>query len=121
MEPLSLVIYHTDPGTAHALEVSLSQHFGPVKLVRKYDELRAVITRQHAEVLVIDLEASRSDAVQHLHHEFPSLCIVATHRLADDYVWTDAMTQGASDVCEPCKEQVVQSVMRERRHFAAAA
>ena len=121
MEPLSLVIYHSDPGTAHTLEVSLSQHFGPIKLVRKYEEVPSAIARQRAEVLVLDLETSRLDAVRNLHQEFPSLCIVATHRLADDELWTEAMNQGAADVCEPRHEQVVNSVLRERRQSTAAA
>ncbi|MGH9644920.1 MAG: hypothetical protein ACRD3Q_21160 [Terriglobales bacterium] len=121
MEPLSLVIYHNDPGTARALEAGLSQHFGPVKLVKKYDDVQSAIARQRAEVLVLDLETSRWDAVRNLHEEFPSLCIVATHRLADDELWTQAMSQGAADVCEPRKEQVLSSVMRERRLVAAAA
>jgi hypothetical protein len=121
METSSLVIYHSDPRKAQALAVSLSKHFEPVKLVRKYEEVSPAILRLHAEVLVLDLETSQADAVRRLHREFPSLCIVATHRLADDGVWTEAMTQGASDVCEPRNEQVVESVMRERRNFAAAA
>jgi len=121
MEPLSLVIYHKDPGTAQSLEVSLSQHFEPVRLVRKYEELSTVIAKHRAAVLVLDLESSRADAVRHFHKEFPALSIVATHRLADDEVWTDAMTQGAADVCEPRNEQVLNSVLREGRHFSAAA
>jgi len=121
MEPLSLVVYHNDPGTAQAFVVSLSQHFGPVKLVRKYEEVSSAIARERAEVLVLDLEASQSDAITRLHQKFPSLCIVAIHRLADERVWTEAMNQGAADVCEPRKEQVVDSVMRERKHCSAAA
>jgi len=121
MEALSLVIYHKDPGTAQSLEVSLSQHFEPVRLVKKYEELSTVIAKNRAAVLVLDLESSRVDAVRHFHKEFPSLCIVATHRLADDDVWTDAMTQGAADVCEPRKDQVLNSVLREYHHSSAAA
>jgi DNA-binding NtrC family response regulator len=128
MEPLNLavVLYHNDPGTAQALVASLSQHFGPVNLVRNYQEVRSAIARQRADVLVLDLEAldresSRANAIRDLHREFPSLCIVAMHRLADDEVWTEAMNQGAADVCEPRNEQVVDAVMRECRHCAAAA
>jgi DNA-binding NtrC family response regulator len=128
MEPLNLavVLYHNDPGTAQALVVSLSQHFGPVNLVRNYREVRSAIARQRADVLVLDLEAldretSRANAIRDLHREFPSLCIVAMHRLADDEVWTEAMNQGAADVCVPRNEQVVDAVMRECRHCAAVA
>ncbi len=99
MEPLSLVIYHNDPRTAQALVVSLSQYFGSVNRVNKYEEVRSAVTGYHADVLVLDMESSRSDAVGRLHQEFPSLRIVATHRLADDQLWTEAMNQGAADVC----------------------
>ena len=123
---LATVVYHNDPRTAQALVVSLSEHFGPVHLVRRYEEIRSAIARHRAGVLVLDLEAiagetSSSNAVRDLHREFPSLCIVATHRLADDEVWTEAMNQGAADVCEPRNEEVVRAVMRERAQGAAAA
>jgi AmiR/NasT family two-component response regulator len=126
MELLSLVVYHNDPRTAQALVDSLSQHFDPVNLVRNYQEIQSTIARHRADVLVLDLEAvdresSRANAIRDLHREFPSLCIVATHRLADDEVWAEAMNQGAADVCEPRKEKVVDSVMHECRHCAAAA
>jgi len=121
MEVFSLVICHSDPGTAQALAASLSQHFGPVKLVKKYEEIRSAVSRQGADVLVLDLETARLELIGRLHREFPGLCIVATHRLADEHLWTEAMNQGAADVCEPRNDQVVQSVMRERAHFAAAA
>jgi DNA-binding NtrC family response regulator len=126
MEALSLIIFHNDPRTAQALVVSLSEHFGPVNLVRRYEEIRSAIARHRASVLVLDLEAldreaSGARAVGDLHREFPSLRIVATHRLADDQVWTEAMNQGAADVCEPRNVEVVRAVMRERAHCAAAA
>ena len=123
MEALSLIIFHNDPRTAQALVVSLSEHFGPVNLVRRYEEVRTAITRYRADVLVLDLEAldRGANAVSDLHRDFPSLCIVATHRLADDQVWTEAMNQGAADVCEPRNEEVVRAVRRERAHGAAAA
>jgi DNA-binding NtrC family response regulator len=121
MEPLSLLIYHNDPRTAQTLVASLSQHFGPVNLVRRYEDVRAAIVRHAANVLVLDLETSRIDALRNLRREFPSLCIVATHRLADEDLWTEAMNEGASDVCQPRNEEVVRSVMRERAHGMAAA
>ena len=120
MEPLSTVVYQSDPRTAQTLAVSLSQHFGPVNQVRKYEEVRSAISRHRAVVLVLDVETSRSDEIGRLHHEFPSLCIVATHRLADDDLWTEAMNQGAADVCEPRDDQVVRSVLRGRAYRAAA-
>jgi chemotaxis response regulator CheB len=120
MEPLNLVVYHNDLRTAQALVVTLAQHFGSVRLASRYDEVRPAITRVHADVLVMDMEKSRPNEIERLHREFPSLCIVGTHRLADDELWAEALTQGAADVCEPRNEEVVRSVMRERAHRIAA-
>ncbi|MGA2002648.1 MAG: hypothetical protein ABSG70_04660 [Terriglobales bacterium] len=121
MEPLNLVIYHNDPGTAQALAVSLSKYFRSVNVAKRHEEVRVTVKRHGADVLVLDVETSRSDEIGCLHHEFPSLSIVVTHRLADDHLWTEAMNQGASDVCEPRDDEVVRSVLRDRMHHAAAA
>jgi DNA-binding response OmpR family regulator len=120
METLNLVVYHNDPGTAHALAVSLSRHVGSVTTARTYDDVRFVVSQHHADVLVLDLESSRSGDIGRLHREFPSLRIVATHRLADEELWTDALSQGADDVCEPRHEQVVESVLRRHANRMAA-
>jgi DNA-binding NtrC family response regulator len=120
MEPLSLIIYHNDPGIAHSLMVGLSQQFGPVTVVQEHKEVRSAIAWHRAQVLVLDLESSCIDEIGHLHQEFPSLSIVATHRLADDELWTEAMNQGAADICEPRKDEVVRSVRRSRTRHAAA-
>jgi hypothetical protein len=121
MEPLSLVIYHNDPRTAQALVASLSQYFGPVHLAKKYEEVGMTVAHLRADVLVLDLESSHPDEVGRLHKEFPTLTIVATHRLADDNLWTEAMNQGAADLCEPRNDEVLHSVLRGRAHHAAAA
>jgi hypothetical protein len=55
-----------------------------------------------------------------LHHEFPGLCIVGTHRLADDKLWAEAMSLGAADICEPRNDDVVRSVLQHLSHHAAA-
>ena len=120
MQPLSVVLYQNDPGTAKALAVGLSQHFESVHTVRSYDEVRSVVARHRAEALVLDLETSGPGEVERLHREFPALCIVGTHRLADDKLWAEAMSLGASDICEPRHRDVVHSLMhRSARHAAA--
>lgn len=120
MEPINLVVYHNDPRTAQALVVSLSQYFGSVNVANKYEELRPALARTRADVLVLDMEKSQPGEIGRLHREFPSLCIVGTHRLADERLWTEALNQGAEDVCEPRNDQVVESVLRGRAHRAAA-
>lgn len=120
MEPLSIVLYQNDPRTAQVLVTSLSQHFHSVHLARSFEEVRPALARHRADVLVLDMETPYSGEVERLHHEFPSLCIVCTHRLADDALWTEALNQGAADICEPRNDDVVRSVLRERAHRAAA-
>jgi len=120
MEPLRVVLYQNDPRTAQTLAVSLSQHFDSVYLAHSYEEVRSAVSRQRAEVLVLDLETSGPGEVERLHREFPGLCIVGTHRLADDKLWAEAMSLGASDICEPRNSDVVRSVSRGLRRHAAA-
>lgn len=120
MEPLCVVLYQNDPRTAQTLAVSLSQHFDSVHLARTYQEVRPAVARHRAEAVVLDLETSGPDEVKHLHREFPELCIVGTHRLADDKLWTEALNLGASDICEPRNQDVVSSLLRGLTHRVAA-
>ncbi len=91
MEPLSVVLFQNDPRTAQALAVKLSQHFNSVHLARTYQDVCPAVARHRAEAVVLDLETSGPCEVEHLHREFPELCIVGTHRLADDKLWTEAL------------------------------
>ena len=120
MEPLCVVLYQNDPRTAQTLAVSLSHHFDSVYLAGTYQEVRPAVAKHSAEAVVIDLETSGPDEVKRLHREFPDLCIVGTHRLADDQLWTEAMSLGASDICEPRNRDVVESLLRGLTRRAAA-
>ncbi len=111
MEPLCVVLYQNDPRTAQALAVGLSKHFPSVHLATTNAEVRPTVARHRAEALVLDLEQSGPGEVERLHHEFPSLCIVGTHRLADDKLWAEAMSLGASDICEPRMDHIVSSLL----------
>lgn len=121
MEPLNLVVYNRDPGTAQTLAASLSQHFDSVSLAGEYKEIRSTVARNRADILILDLETSQSGELGRLHREFPALCIVGTHRLADEKLWAEALDQGAADVCMPLHDDVLRSVLRERTQRAAAA
>jgi DNA-binding NtrC family response regulator len=121
MESLNVVLYHNDAGIAQALAANLSQLFPSVTLIHNCEDIRPAITRQHADVLVLDMETSRTGEVERLHQEFPSLSIVCTHRLADEELWTQVLNQGAEDMCIPWKaDDAVRSVLRERARRAVA-
>jgi DNA-binding NtrC family response regulator len=118
METFSVVLYQKDARTARTLAVSLSQHFNSVYLADTYQEVGPAVAEHHAGTVVLDLEASGSGEVERLHYKYPELCIVGTHRLADDRLWAEAMSLGASDICEPRMDQVVRSVLH---HLATQA
>ena len=121
MEPLNVVLYQHDAGTARALAANLSRHFPSVYLTRNREEIRPAIARLRADVLVLDVETSRSGEVECLHQEFPGLSIVCTHRLADEELWAEALNQGADDMCMPRNaDDAVRSVLRNRARRAAA-
>ncbi|HSM87586.1 MAG TPA: hypothetical protein VLT16_15625, partial [Candidatus Limnocylindrales bacterium] len=48
---------------------------------------------------IVDLELAGVDHVQQLRREFPATTIVCTHRLADEKMWTQALSAGAADCC----------------------
>jgi DNA-binding NtrC family response regulator len=120
MEQFSVVLYQNDARTAQTLAVSLSQHFESVYLARNYEEVRPAVVKHRPEAVVLDLETSGPGEVERLHREFPRLCIVGTHRLADDKLWAEAMSLGAADICEPRTDDVVRSVLQHVTHPAAA-
>jgi DNA-binding response OmpR family regulator len=120
METLRIVLYQNDPRTAQTLASSLSQHFDSVYLARACDEVHSAVARHRADALVLDLENSGPGEVERLRHDFPELCIVGTHRLADDELWTETVNKGAFDVCEPRQNDVVRSLLQGLSHHAAA-
>lgn len=121
MEPINVVLYQNDAGAAQALAAILSQHPASVHQACSPEDIPTAIARHRADVLVLDLEKSGLTQVERLHHEFPDLSIVCTHRLADEELWTEALNQGAADMCVPWNTQdIVRSVMQERAHRAAA-
>jgi DNA-binding NarL/FixJ family response regulator len=95
----SAVVLESDPKLAKSLAGGLSSHFNSVHLTRSRDELRDRVAKNRPEVVILDMEYSRLTDVSNLHHEFPSLPIVCTHRVPDDELWIAAMEAGASDVC----------------------
>jgi DNA-binding NtrC family response regulator len=120
MEYQRVIVYQNDPVTAKTLAASLSKHFNSVHLAHNSKEVGPAIARHRAEAVVLDLETAGPGEVERLHHQFPELCIVGTHRLADDKLWAEAMSLGASDICEPRHADVVHSLLRRLTAKAAA-
>ena len=119
----SVVVLESDPKTAQSLAGGLRSHFHSVYLTCSRDELRAQLTQNLPEVVVLDIESSRLTDVASLHDEFPALPIVCTHRVPDEEMWMAALQAGASDVCAASDvDNVLTSVLRSvtvARHSSA--
>ena len=95
----SVVILQSDPGIAQSLTASLLRSFRSVHVAGSTEELRASILKHRARVVILDMEMASLPEVERLSHEFPGLSVVCTHRLADEEMWTAALSAGASDIC----------------------
>jgi len=99
MRPLSIVVAHSNNQTAELLAKSLYNHFRVVNVAGNLDELRHAIPRHRAHVAIVDLELAALPEVRQLKHEFEGTRIICTHRLADEKMWSDALSAGAADCC----------------------
>jgi hypothetical protein len=101
MQPLNVVLLQSDSRVAQSIVSALANSFSSVRQVQSLGELRTSIAKHHAGVAILDMEAASISDVQHLSREFPAACIVCTHRLADEDMWTAALNAGAAEVCPP--------------------
>jgi len=113
MQALSIIVFQSDPRLAQSLAGTLSLHYHSVHVATSLDAVRTCIARYRADVAVLDVEASCLEEITQLHREFPGVSIVATHRVADEEMWTAALNAGASDMCPAFDMQgIVQSAER---------
>lgn len=118
----SVIVLGKDPKGAQYLARGLRHHFNTVHVVQSHSELREKVSRNHPAALVLDIEYGRLSDVETLHHDFPKLLIVCTHRVPDEELWMAALEAGASDVC-PADDlnNVLTSVLRHVGLAEAAA
>ena len=99
MQPLNVVVLQRDAEVARNLQDSLQNHFNFICLAGSLAEAIAAIPKYRAQVVVLDLELVSRSEVEWLRHEFPGVCLVCTHRLANEEMWTEVVGAGASDLC----------------------
>lgn len=99
MKVLSIALLQGDAKVARSLAGSLCHHFPAIHSVSSLEELRESMARHRIEVAIVDIEKASLSEIARLHREFKSTCIVCTHRLADEEMWTAALNAGAADVC----------------------
>jgi len=94
----SVVVLEKDPKVARSLAGGLRPHFS-VHVIQSREELRERLAKNHPEAVVLNIEYWRLTDVESLHHDFPELPIVCTHRIPDEEMWMAALEAGATDVC----------------------
>jgi DNA-binding response OmpR family regulator len=117
MNPLNVVIVQSDSSLAAPLADSFRQHFRAVHTVPSLSELRAAVLKHRAQVVVLDVELAGLSQVEQLRREFKNLCIVCTHRLADEDMWSEVMSAGATDIC--CSSDISGILSATLRHTPA--
>ncbi|HEV2115971.1 MAG TPA: hypothetical protein VGR48_08095 [Terriglobales bacterium] len=79
-------------------------------------EAKISIPKYRAQVLILDLELVPRSEVELLRREFPGICLVCTHRLADEEMWTEMVEAGASDLCFSADSQGILSAALRSTH-----
>jgi chemotaxis response regulator CheB len=117
----NVVVLEKDPGVARSLAGGLRPHFS-VQLACSREEMRDNVARTNPEAVVLNIEYWRLTDVESLHHDFPQLPIVCTHRIPDEEMWMAALEAGASDVCPTGDvDNVLTSVLRSTAVSRTAA
>jgi DNA-binding NtrC family response regulator len=98
MHSLNVVLLQNDAKTSQSLVKFLCSSFHSAYAVRSLPELRTNIAKHRAQVVILDMELASIEDVERLSQEFPGTCIICTHRLADEEMWTAALNAGAADI-----------------------
>ena len=98
-QPRNVVLLQSDLGVTQSLIAPLYNFFSSVRAARSYCDLRADLAEHGADVAILDLELTSISEVGRLSDDFPGICIVCNHRLADEEMWTATLSAGAADCC----------------------
>ncbi len=99
MKPLSVALLQSDAGIVRTLCSSLCHHFHSIHAARSLEDLRRMVAKERCEIVIVDMEMASLSEIERLRRDFSGICIVCTHRLADEEMWTAALTAGAADMC----------------------
>ena len=122
MKSSSVILLQVDTKIVQSLTTSLLSSFRSVHAVRSMQELRSSILKHRAKVVILDIEMASLPEVERLSHEFPGLSVVCTHRLADEEMWTAALSAGASDICPTYDtHSILTAAVRNARRAQSAA
>jgi DNA-binding response OmpR family regulator len=118
MQPHNIIIALSDPSHAEHVASQLHAHFKSVSVALDCDQLRRVLRKQHADLIVLDLELATLHELRMLCVDFPWSHVICTHRLADEALWTSALNAGAMDFCS-CV--TVKAILQAAEHMPVAS
>jgi DNA-binding NtrC family response regulator len=119
----NVILLQSNPEISRSLAAALSSSFCAIHVVSSLEELRNRIAKHRAGVVILDLEMASLSDLAKLTRELPGACVVCNHRLADEEMWTEALSAGATDVCPSADTAAIVSAARRNSltTFSAAA
>jgi DNA-binding NtrC family response regulator len=98
MDRFTVLLFQGNGRLAQTLAESLSCYF-LVAIVESLEELESTIQDSRPAVVVFDTEMASLDELAGLCRRYPGIRFICNHRLADEVMWTAALSVGAADVC----------------------
>jgi hypothetical protein len=100
MPPVRVVVANRVEALPKSLLTASSRESQIFATVHATSEVRETVPRLRAQLAIVDLEVVSFSELADLCNEFPATAFVCTHRLADDSMWTQALSAGAVDCCQ---------------------
>ncbi len=122
MNPHDVIVAQSDCVVAQHLAATLHTYFRNVSVARDLDEVRHIIHRHGADVVVVDLDLADMHDVRELTREFHGVGFVCTHRVPDEEMWQESLQAGAVDCCASDDvHEIVRATRAARKTIAAVA
>ena len=117
-----VIVAQSDCVVAEHLAAQLHSHFRNISVASDLDEIRHIIYRRGAEVVIFDLDLANYIYLRGLTSEFRSVGFVCTHRVPDEEMWREVLSAGGIDCCANDDiHQIVRASRRVAPAFRAAA
>ena len=117
-----VIVAQSDCVVAEHLAAKLHSYFRNISVARDLDEIRHIICRHGAEVVILDLDLADYSDLRTLTREFHTVGFVCTHRVPDEEMWRETLLAGAIDCCASDDiHQIVRASRRAGNTLRAAA
>ncbi len=122
MTPHEVIVAQSDSVVAEHLAAKLHTYFRNVSVARNLDEIKQLIHRHGADIVILDLGMAEMNDVRQLTREFHGIGFICTHRVPDEEMWRETLQAGAIDCCASDDvHEIVRATRAVGRVQAAAA